>query len=67
MQTFAVVEYELFNQIAGMSALHQAVLDENLTVVNVLLNHGAQINLQDADSWTPLHAACANGCADIAK
>ncbi|TRY78667.1 hypothetical protein TCAL_12824 [Tigriopus californicus] len=52
---------------AGLSALHQAVLDNNLTVVKILINHGANINLKDADSWTPLHAACANGMADIAK
>jgi ankyrin repeat protein len=52
---------------AGLSALHQAVLDDNLGVVRILHSHGADLNLQDADSWTPLHAACANGCADIAK
>ena len=50
-----------------MSALHQAVLDNNLNVVKILITHGADIDLQDADSWTPLHAACANGCADIAR
>ena len=50
-----------------MSALHQAVLDNNYSVVKILIGHGAQINLQDADSWTPLHAACANGCSEIAK
>ena len=51
----------------GLSALHQAVLDDNLRVVRILITHGADINLQDADTWTPLHAACANGMADIAK
>lgn len=54
-------------QIAGMTALHQAVLDNNLAVVKILINHGSDINQQDEDSWTPLHAACANGMADIAK
>merc|ERR1712050_545219 len=52
---------------AGMTALHQAVLDNNLTVVKILIGHGSEINQQDEDSWTPLHAACANGAADIAK
>ena len=51
----------------GMTALHQAVLDNNLAVVKILINHGSDINQQDEDSWTPLHAACANGAADIAK
>ena len=50
-----------------MTALHQAVLDNNLAVVKILINHGSDINLQDEDSWTALHAACANGMADIAK
>ena len=53
--------------ILGLSAIHQAVLDNNLNVLKILLRHGADINLLDADSWTPLHAACANGHADIAK
>jgi len=53
--------------MAGMTALHQAVLDSNLVVVRLLLIHGADINLSDADSWTPLHAAAANGHADIAR
>nr|ACO14852.1 Dysferlin-interacting protein 1 [Caligus clemensi] len=52
---------------AGLTALHQAVLDNNLPVVKILLNHGSKINMQDADSWTPLHAACANGLYDISK
>jgi len=52
---------------AGMTALHQAVLDNNLAVVKILIGHGSDINQQDEDSWTPLHAACANGQADIAK
>jgi ankyrin repeat protein len=53
--------------ISGMAALHQAVLDNNLAVVRILISHGGDINQQDEDSWTPLHAACANGMADIAK
>lgn len=51
----------------GLSALHQAVLDNNLAVVRILIGHGSDINLQDDDSWTPLHAACANGNSEIAK
>jgi len=50
-----------------MTALHQAVLDNNLAVVRILIGHGSDINQIDEDSWTPLHAACANGQADIAK
>ena len=57
--------YECF--YAGLTALHQAVLDNNIAVVRILISHGAEIDRQDADTWTPLHAACANGLADIAK
>ena len=57
----------ILSLIPGMTALHQAVLDSNLSVVRILITHGARINKQDADSWTALHAACANGNADIAK
>jgi len=53
--------------MAGMSALHQAVLDANLVVVRLLLIHGADPNLVDADSWTPLHAAAANGHSNITR
>merc|ERR1712130_513718 len=53
--------------MAGMTALHQAVLDDNLVVVRLLLHHGAGINKKDEDSWTPLHAAAANGHHQIAE
>ena len=53
----------LFNKLLSF----QAVLDSNLVVVRLLLIHGADINMSDADSWTPLHAAAANGHADIAR
>jgi len=53
--------------MAGMTALHQAVLDENIVVCRLLLIHGADINKRDVDSWTPLHAAAANGNTAIVK
>merc|ERR1711892_8468 len=49
-----------------MTALHQAVLDENLVLVRLLIHHGARLDKQDEDSWTPLHAAAANGLHQIA-
>jgi protein phosphatase 1 regulatory subunit 27 len=52
---------------AGLTPLHQAVLDGNESAVRLLVAHGADINKQDDDSWTPLHAACAEGYADIVK
>ena len=48
-------------------SLLQAVLDDSLPLVRLLVAHGADINKRDVDTWTPLHAAAANGHADIVK
>lgn len=53
--------------LTGMTALHQAALDGNLVAVRLLVRHGADVNKQDDDTWTPLHAACAEGHVDIAR
>lgn len=53
--------------MAGMTALHQAVLDDNLPLVHLLVTHGADVHKADVDSWTPLHAAAANGHTDIVR
>ena len=45
----------------------QAVLDDNLVMVRLLIQHGAKINKKDEDGWTPLHAAAANGLHHIAR
>ena len=36
-------------------------------VVRLLLLHGAAIDKEDSDSWTPLHAAAANGHHNIVR
>ena len=35
--------------------LMQAVVDERTDVIDVLLDFGANVNLQDTDGWTALH------------
>lgn len=62
-----VQEIFYISSLSGLTALHQAVLDNNLAVIKILIGHGADLNLQDEDSWTPLHAACANGHYEIAE
>ncbi|XP_074662229.1 protein phosphatase 1 regulatory subunit 27-like [Tubulanus polymorphus] len=52
---------------AGLTPLHQAVLDDNMLAVRLLVGHGADVNKQDEDTWSPLHAACAEGHIEIAK
>ena len=37
------------------------MVDNNLVLVRLLHIHGADLNKTDSDSWTPLHAAAANG------
>lgn len=52
---------------AGLTPLHQAVLDGNIMAVKLLIEHGANVNKQDDDYWTPLHAACAEGHSEIVQ
>ncbi|KAK7080192.1 hypothetical protein SK128_003292, partial [Halocaridina rubra] len=41
----------------GASALHVAAAKGYIKVMSILLEAGADINVQDLDGWTPLHAA----------
>lgn len=36
-------------------ALHKLVQDGNLKCIRILVNLGADVNMQDEDGWTPLH------------
>uniref|UniRef100_A0A6I8NUU1 Protein phosphatase 1 regulatory subunit n=1 Tax=Ornithorhynchus anatinus TaxID=9258 RepID=A0A6I8NUU1_ORNAN len=51
----------------GISALHQACIDENLEVVRFLVEQGATVNQADNEGWTPLHVAASCGYTDIAQ
>lgn len=50
---------------AGVTALHQSVLNNNLDAVKMLLTHEADVNLADANGFTPLHTASACGLLQI--
>ena len=41
----------------GLTALHQACIDDNEKLVEWLLKNGANINCKDNEGWTPLHAS----------
>eukprot|EP00041_Stephanoeca_diplocostata_P017893 m.369296 g.369296 ORF g.369296 m.369296 type:complete len:494 (-) comp20848_c0_seq1:430-1911(-) len=43
----------------GLTALHQASIENSIKVAGLLLNAGAHVNRIDNDWWTPLHAAAA--------
>ncbi|XP_013003205.1 protein phosphatase 1 regulatory subunit 12C isoform X3 [Cavia porcellus] len=51
----------------GISALHQACIDENLEVVRFLVEQGATVNQADNEGWTPLHVAASCGYLDITR
>uniref|UniRef100_A0A8C4TJX4 Protein phosphatase 1 regulatory subunit n=1 Tax=Erpetoichthys calabaricus TaxID=27687 RepID=A0A8C4TJX4_ERPCA len=51
----------------GITALHQACIDENLEMVQFLVEYGANVNQSDNEGWTPLHVAASCGYSDIAE
>ena len=53
--------------ISGLTPLHQAVLDDSVEVVRLLIENKANVNSVDEDSWTPLHAAASMGYFEVAK
>ncbi|XP_065226131.1 protein phosphatase 1 regulatory subunit 12B isoform X3 [Planococcus citri] len=55
------------SNVDGLSALHQACIDDNLDMVEFLVEHGADINKGDNEGWTPLHATASCGFISIAK
>ena len=62
------IEINRVNKTSGISALHHSVLEENYTLVQHLVrDFQCDVNLVDADGWTPLHAASAVGNIRIAQ
>ncbi|XP_022240507.1 protein phosphatase 1 regulatory subunit 12B-like isoform X2 [Limulus polyphemus] len=53
--------------VDGLTALHQACIDDNLNMVEFLVEHGCDVNRGDNEGWTPLHATASCGFVSIAK
>ncbi|XP_031347484.1 protein phosphatase 1 regulatory subunit 12A-like isoform X7 [Photinus pyralis] len=53
--------------VDGLTALHQACIDDNLDMVEFLVEHGSEVNRGDNEGWTPLHATASCGFLSIAK
>ena len=51
----------------GLTPLHQAVLNNNLDGVKMLLHCDVKVNLPDVNGYTPLHTASACGFLQIAS
>lgn len=45
----------------GLTALHQCCIDDNSEMLQLLLEYGANVNAEDSEKWTPLHAAATCG------
>ncbi|XP_017776693.1 PREDICTED: protein phosphatase 1 regulatory inhibitor subunit 16B isoform X2 [Nicrophorus vespilloides] len=45
----------------GLTALHQCCIDNNESMLLLLLEYGANANSEDSEKWTPLHAAATCG------
>lgn len=62
------IDVNRVNKTSGITALHHCVLEENFALVQLLVKgFGANVNVQDRDGWTPLHAASAVGNIHIAQ
>uniref|UniRef100_A0A8C2F756 Protein phosphatase 1 regulatory subunit n=1 Tax=Cyprinus carpio TaxID=7962 RepID=A0A8C2F756_CYPCA len=53
--------------VDGLTALHQACIDENADMVEFLVESGSDVNRGDNEGWRPLHAAASCGFIQIAK
>ncbi|XP_052336957.1 protein phosphatase 1 regulatory subunit 12A-like isoform X3 [Oncorhynchus keta] len=53
--------------IDGLTALHQACIDENAEMVQFLVESGSDVNRGDNEGWTPLHASASCGFIQITK
>ncbi|KAM4747139.1 LOW QUALITY PROTEIN: protein phosphatase 1 regulatory subunit 12A [Rhinophrynus dorsalis] len=56
-----------YANVDGLTALHQACIDDNIDMVKFLVENGASINQPDNEGWIPLHAASSCGYLDIAE
>lgn len=52
--------------VGGTTALDAAIMLERADVVEVLLRHGASVEVGDRQGWTPLHFAALSGNCGIA-
>lgn len=51
----------------GLTALHQCCIDNNPDMLKLLLDYKANVNAEDSEKWTPLHAAATCGHLFLVK
>jgi len=55
------------SNVDGLTALHQACIDDNLDMCEFLVENKADVNRGDNEGWTPLHATASCGFLSIAR
>ena len=60
-------EPDKYKHSTGTTALHWASLRGRGTTVSILIQVGADLNIQDNDGWTALYWAAGNGYNEVAK
>lgn len=51
----------------GCSIVFECAIDNNEQILQLLLQHRADVNAQDTEQWTPLHAAACCAHIDIVR
>ena len=59
--------HALYREVHGNTLLHQACKEHNTQLVELLVEHGADINCRDAEGFTPLHIAAIHGQMQVVK
>ncbi|ESO84810.1 hypothetical protein LOTGIDRAFT_179562 [Lottia gigantea] len=55
------------SNVDGLTALHQACIDDNQDMVEFLVENKADVDVCDNEGWTPLHATASCGFTEIAR
>merc|ERR1711988_1722777 len=60
-ELFASVEAGDLAKFQGYACLHQAAMSDFPEICRILIDHGADVNVQDEEELTPLHCAARDG------
>lgn len=59
--------FALYNEVQGKTLLHRVCENNDIQLVELLVEHGADINCRDAEGFTPLHVAAIRGQIKVVK
>ena len=67
MKIYSILKKSFHKKKAGNSALHLAVVNNDIEIVKLLISYGANVNMHNKFKKTPLHLACQAGNEIIAN